>query len=201
MHFLDFLCSSAYYPGANVLNSIATIHIQANLLSGFFFLFLFYFFLKQLSQHKLWRAHLWSGDKSAWLAINGMRASHPKQHCVSVIYSQRRSRQDTTNSSTFIKHRGKWPQKRNAHPGAHTFINRLWHACSHMTCAALSGWRQTSAATINVLQHICVPLPVFLLPEGGCGRDFGKDAVSPSLMPPRFTARQTQSHMHGAFMN
>lgn len=35
MHFLDFLYSNPYYPGANVLNSIATIHIQANLLSRF----------------------------------------------------------------------------------------------------------------------------------------------------------------------
>lgn len=71
MHFLDFLCSSPYYPGANVLNSIATIHIQANLLSVFFF-------LKQLSLHKLWRAHLWSGDKSVWLNIYSAQASHPK---------------------------------------------------------------------------------------------------------------------------
>lgn len=43
-----------------------------------------------------------------------------------------------------------------------------------MTCAALSGFRQTSAAAINVLQHICVPLPVFLLPEGRRGRGFVK---------------------------
>lgn len=35
MHFLDFLYSNPYYPEANVLNSIATIHIQANLLSPF----------------------------------------------------------------------------------------------------------------------------------------------------------------------
>lgn len=98
----------------------------------------------------------------------GTQASHRTTTlCVSVIYSQRRSRQHTT---TFIKHRGKWSQKRNAHPEAYTFINRLPHACYHMTCAALSGCRQTSAATINVLQRICVPLPVLLLPGGRCGR-------------------------------
>lgn len=122
------------------------------------------------------------------------RKPTPKQHCVSVIYSERRSRQHKTNSSTFIKHPGKWSQKRTAHPEAHRFTNRLTHTCYHMTCAALPGCRQTSAATINVLQHICVPLPVSAARgkewAGLCGRTEVQTQTafppSPSLVPQRF---------------
>lgn len=117
MHFLDFLCSSPYYPGANVLNSIATIHIQANLLSGFF---------KSSSPNTSFGERICGAEiKALGSPYTARNHPTPKQHCVSLIYSQRRSRQYTSNSSTFIKHQGKWSQKRNAHLEAHTFTNRL----------------------------------------------------------------------------
>lgn len=207
MHFLDFLYSNPYYPGANVLNSIATIHIQANLLSPF---------LKGGPPNTSFREHVCGAEIKA-AGSPYIQASRPKTTLrLFVIYSHK-SVSTIHNRLLHIYKTLKQMGSKHACTSCRIYIHKCahtpTHSHSHDLHCSLSSCRQTAAMAINVSQHsVSVSLSQFFfkgtLPGGKAWEGFGgglgvqtQTIFPPSLVPQCFTARQTQSHVRCAFMN